>query len=104
MSACLEPTFTGSTRRFNAGSAFPAATGSPRLGAGVMNEIRKGRFYTEPFLRVGSWRRIMFPETGRDVPFTIENYAASESSWPYTTASGVRCSATAAAFTSSGER
>jgi len=40
-----------------------------------MEEIWKGRFYTEPFLRIGSWRAIMFPETGRNVPFTIENYA-----------------------------
>ena len=24
---------------------------------------------------VGTWRRIMFPETGRNIPFTIENYA-----------------------------
>ena len=39
-----------------------------------MDEIWKGRFYTEPFLRVGSWRRIMFPETGRNIPFTIENH------------------------------
>src|SRR6185295_9150899 len=27
------------------------------------------------FLYVGTWRRIMFPETGRNIPFTIENYA-----------------------------
>jgi hypothetical protein len=40
-----------------------------------MDEIWKGRFYTEPFLYVGTWRRIMFPETGRNIPFTIENYA-----------------------------
>jgi hypothetical protein len=45
------------------------------IGRGVMDEIWKGRFYTVPFLYVGTWRRIMFPETGRNVPFTIENYA-----------------------------
>ena len=45
------------------------------VGIGVMDEIWKGRFYTEPFLHVGTWRRIMFPETGRNIPFTIENYA-----------------------------
>jgi hypothetical protein len=43
-----------------------------------MDEIWKGRFYTEPFLRVGTWRRIMFPETGRQIPFTIENYAFTD--------------------------
>jgi hypothetical protein len=33
MSACLEPTFIGSTRRFSAGSASQRPTGSPRSGA-----------------------------------------------------------------------
>jgi hypothetical protein len=28
-----------------------------------------------PFLYAGAWRRIMFPEVGRKIPFTIENYA-----------------------------
>ena len=45
------------------------------VGRGVMEEIWKGRFYTVPFLYVGTWRRIMFPETGRNIPFTVENYA-----------------------------
>ena len=40
-----------------------------------MDEVWKGRFYTIPFLYVGTWRRIMFPETGSNIPFTIENYA-----------------------------
>ena len=58
-------------RRFG----FSSSDGIASIGTGVMDEIWKGRLYTEPFLRVGSWRRIMFPETGRDIPFTIENYA-----------------------------
>ena len=58
-------------RRFGFSSSDAIAS----IGTGVMEEIWKGRFYTEPFLRVGSWRRIMFPETGRNIPFTIENYA-----------------------------
>lgn len=45
------------------------------VGRGVMEEVWKGRFYTLPFLYVGTWRRIMFPETGRNIPFTVENYA-----------------------------
>ncbi len=45
------------------------------VGRGVMEEVWKGRFYTVPFLYVGTWRRIMFPETGSSIPFTIENYA-----------------------------
>ncbi len=58
-------------RRFG----FASADGVAAVGHGVMDEIWRGRFYTLPFLYVGTWRRIMFPETGRNVPFTIENYA-----------------------------
>jgi len=58
-------------RRFG----FSSADGIASIGRGVMDEIWKGGFFTEPFLHVGSWRRIMFPETGRNIPFTIENYA-----------------------------
>jgi hypothetical protein len=49
------------------------------IGRGVMEEIWRGRAYTLPFLYIGTWRRIMFPESARDVPFTIENYAYRDS-------------------------
>ena len=58
-------------RRFG----FSSSDGIASIGNGVMDEIWKGRVYTKPFLHVGAWRRIMFPETGRNIPFTIENYA-----------------------------
>ena len=58
-------------RRFG----FSSADGIASIGTGVMDTVWKGRFYTEPFLRIGSWRSIMFPETGRNIPFRIENYA-----------------------------
>jgi Domain of unknown function (DUF4166) len=45
------------------------------IGSGIMDKIWRGRFFTLPFLYAGSWRRIMFPETGTTVPFTIRNYA-----------------------------
>jgi hypothetical protein len=45
------------------------------LGRGFMDEVWHGRLYTLPFLHLGAWRRIMFPEHGRQVPFTVENYA-----------------------------
>jgi len=45
------------------------------VGTGVMDEIWHGPLYTMPFLLLGSWRRILFPEQGRSVPFTISNYA-----------------------------
>ncbi|MCI0363770.1 MAG: DUF4166 domain-containing protein [Phycisphaerales bacterium] len=49
------------------------------IGRGVMDEVWRGRFYTLPFLYIGTWRRIMFPEYGTNVPFTIENYAYRDS-------------------------
>jgi hypothetical protein len=40
-----------------------------------MQRIWHGPLYTLPFLYVGSWRRIMFPERGENIPFTVEYYA-----------------------------
>lgn len=53
-----------------------SAGGEGSVGVGVMDEIWRAPLFTAPFLQVGTMRHIMFPETGRDVPFTIEN-------WPY---------------------
>jgi len=49
------------------------------IGRGVMEELWRGKFYTLPFLAIGTWRHIMFPEQGKNVPFTIENYAYKDS-------------------------
>ena len=49
--------------------------GLAAVGTGRMERLWHGAAYTLPFLYVGTWRSIMFPEQGRDVPFTIENYA-----------------------------
>lgn len=54
---------------------FDSADGIAAIGTGVMDELWHGRFYTLPFLYLGSGRRIMFPERGKNVPFTIRNYA-----------------------------
>jgi hypothetical protein len=54
---------------------FNSSDGVASIGTGVMEELWHGRFYTLPFLYVGAWRRIMFPERGLNVPFTIQNYA-----------------------------
>jgi hypothetical protein len=54
---------------------FSSGDAIASIGRGVMEEVWRGRFYTLPFLYVGTWRRIMFPEVGRNIPFTIENYA-----------------------------
>jgi hypothetical protein len=58
-------------RRFG----FSSGDGIASIGRGVMEEVWRGLPYTLPFLYVGTWRRIMFPETGKDIRFTIENYA-----------------------------
>ncbi|QDT91285.1 DUF4166 domain-containing protein [Gimesia algae] len=54
---------------------FSSQDGIASIGTGIMDELWRGRFYTVPFLYVGTWRRIMFPEHGNNIPFTIENYA-----------------------------
>ena len=58
-------------RRFG----FSSVDGIASVGTGVMEELWRGRWYTVPFLRVGMWRNIMFPDHARDVAFTVENYA-----------------------------
>lgn len=45
------------------------------IGTGIMEDIWVGRFYTLPFLAIGTWRNIMFPANGKAIPFRIENYA-----------------------------
>lgn len=58
-------------RRFGISSADGCAS----IGRGVMEEVWHGAAYTLPFLYVGTWRRIMFPERGKNIPFMIQNYA-----------------------------
>lgn len=58
-------------RRFGFSSQDAIAS----IGTGIMEELWHGAPYTLPFLYVGAWRRIMFPEQGRNIPFRIENYA-----------------------------
>jgi hypothetical protein len=58
-------------RRFGFSSMDNVAS----IGTGMMEEIWHGPPFTLPFLYLGSWRRIMFPERGQNVPFQIENYS-----------------------------
>jgi hypothetical protein len=53
-----------------------SACGEGSVGTGVMERIWRAPWFTRPFLMLGTSRHILFPETGTDVPFTIEN-------WPY---------------------
>lgn len=57
-------------RRFGVG----LTAGEACIGRGVMAEIRRGPWWTVPFLQIGRLRSILIPDTGRDVPFVIENY------------------------------
>lgn len=58
---------------------FSSRDGKASIGRGVMQVIKHGPFYTWPFLAIGTWRNILFPQSGRDVPFVIENYAYKDS-------------------------
>ncbi|HTN17093.1 MAG TPA: DUF4166 domain-containing protein [Chitinophagaceae bacterium] len=57
-------------QRFGIGSDQPVFM----LGTGVMERIFNAGWHTLPFLYLGTTRNIMFPETGTNIPFTIENY------------------------------
>lgn len=48
--------------------------GYAAVGTGVMTRIRRGPWWTVPFLWIGWFRNILTPDVGRDVPFRIENY------------------------------
>lgn len=50
------------------------AGGRACVGRGTMERIWRGSAVVAPFLRLGAARNLLFPETGTDVPFTIENY------------------------------
>lgn len=58
-------------RRFG----FSSADGIACIGTGRMERVERGPAVVAPFLRLGTRRNILFPEHGRDVPFTIANYA-----------------------------
>jgi hypothetical protein len=46
-----------------------------QIGTGVMDEVWHGPWWTLPFLLFGSTRRVLFPSRGRNIPFTVRNYA-----------------------------
>ncbi|WP_404313343.1 DUF4166 domain-containing protein [Agrococcus terreus] len=61
-------------RRFGVG----LEAGEACIGRGVMSTIRRGPWWTVPFLQVGRLRSILVPVVGEDVPFTIECYPYSD--------------------------
>ncbi len=62
-------------RRFGVGLDAAEAC----VGRGVMTSIRRGPWWTVPFLQVGRLRNILVPDVGADIPFTIENYPYRDS-------------------------
>ena len=50
------------------------ADGYACVGRGTMTRIRRGPWWTVPFLLIGRLRHILVADTGTDVPFIIENY------------------------------
>ena len=57
-------------RRFGVG--LDSAEGC--IGHGVMSRIRRGPWWTIPFLQFGRLRNILIPDVGTDIPFSIENF------------------------------
>ncbi|MFD3273652.1 DUF4166 domain-containing protein [Paenibacillus dendritiformis] len=53
---------------------FSSEDGIASIGQGVMEQIWYSRWAAVP-LHIGTFRHIMFPQAGCQVPFTIENYA-----------------------------
>ncbi len=62
-------------RRFG----FSGADGIACVGTGTMDRVWRGRGFTRPFLWLGARRHILLAGSGRDVPFTIRNYAYVDS-------------------------
>ncbi|KQM80936.1 DUF4166 domain-containing protein [Agromyces sp. Leaf222] len=57
-------------RRFGVGLDAAEAC----IGRGVMSEVRRGPWWTVPFLQIGRLRNILVPDVGTDVPFRIDNH------------------------------
>lgn len=57
-------------RRFGVG----LDSGYGCVGRGVMSSIRRGPWWTLPFLYIGKLRNILIPDRGSNVPFVVENY------------------------------
>ncbi|MFK0262223.1 DUF4166 domain-containing protein [Streptomyces angustmyceticus] len=62
-------------RRFSVG----LDSGEACVGRGTMDRIWHGRSFVRPFLALGGSRNILVPQTGRDIPFVIENVPYTDS-------------------------
>lgn len=57
-------------RRFGVG----LDAGYACIGRGTMSRIRRGPWWTVPFLQIGRLRNILVADVGQDMPFVIENF------------------------------
>ncbi|CAN5906651.1 hypothetical protein BH11BAC7_BH11BAC7_28150 [soil metagenome] len=48
-------------------------------GTGTMTHVWNAGIHVRPFLYLGIASNIMFAETGKNIPFTIENYCYKDS-------------------------
>src|SRR5471030_2459563 len=55
--------------------AITAESGLCSTGTGMMSEITRGSKFMSPFLKLGAKRLVLFPEAGKDIPFSIDNFA-----------------------------
>lgn len=62
-------------RRFSVG----LDSGEACVGRGVMDRVWHAAGWVRPFLALGSTRHILLPYSGRDIPFTIENFPYTDS-------------------------
>lgn len=62
-------------RRFGVG----LDSGEACIGTGVMSRVWNAGLIVRPFLALGSRRNILATDTGRNVPFRIENYPYADS-------------------------
>ncbi|QJC54173.1 DUF4166 domain-containing protein [Paenibacillus albicereus] len=70
----LGPRFAELHPRIRERFSLHSRSGLAAVGTGVMHEVWHNRLAALP-LCIGTTRHIMFPQSGRDVPFTIRNYA-----------------------------
>jgi hypothetical protein len=58
---------------------FSSVDQTCQIGTGTMDDVWHGRWWTIPFLLLGSTRRVLFPSRGLNIPFTVANYAYVDS-------------------------
>jgi hypothetical protein len=65
--------------RIQARFGFSSKDEKCQIGTGVMEEVWRGGWWTLPFLWIGSARNILIPNKGKEVPFSVGNYAYVDS-------------------------